>query len=126
MTKRTETVPTTDIREIAEDLILKAVSNPKFQQCHTTVQRMITRLENSGFKNRTTPMTQVEKLMNHMRKIGPISQREAYLEYDIQSFHRRLSDIRAMGYELKTIPKVNPVTGQEYTRYALVTLEGVN
>lgn len=64
-------------------------------------------------------MTQVEKLLNHMRKIGPISQRDAYLEYDIQSFHRRLSDIREMGIKLKATPKVNPVTGQEYTRYSI-------
>ena len=64
-------------------------------------------------------MTQVEKLLDHMQKIGPISQREAYLEYDIQSFHRRLSDIRQMGIELEAYPKTNPVTGQSYTRYGI-------
>lgn len=71
-------------------------------------------------------MTQVEKLLHHMRAIGPISQREAYLEYDIQSFHRRLSDIRALGYDLKPIPKTNPVTGQTYTRYGINEFAGVN
>ena len=62
-------------------------------------------------------MTQVDKLIKHLDTIGSITQREAYLEYDIQSFHRRLSDIRAMGLHLKAVPKNNPVTGQEYTRY---------
>lgn len=65
-------------------------------------------------------MTQVEKLLHHMKTIGPISQREAYLEYDIQSFHRRLSDIRQMGYTLRPIHKTNPVTGQDYTKYELI------
>lgn len=65
-------------------------------------------------------MTQVEKLLHHLQNVGPISQREAYLEYDIQSFHRRLSDIRQLGFKLQAIPKKNPVTGQEYTKYELV------
>jgi len=68
-------------------------------------------------------MTQVEKLIHHMKKIGSISQREAYMEYDVQSFHRRLSDIKELGYEIKAVPKVNPVTNQHYTRYML---EGIH
>ncbi|WP_349434227.1 helix-turn-helix domain-containing protein [Pararhizobium sp. A13] len=62
-------------------------------------------------------MTQVEKILNHIQKNGSITQREAYLDYGIQSFHRRLSDIREMGVRLLPVQKVHPTTGQEYTRY---------
>ncbi len=62
-------------------------------------------------------MTQVEMILNHIEKNGSITQREAYLDYGIQSFHRRLSDIREMGIKLLAVQKTHPTTGQEYTRY---------
>lgn len=119
-TRATETGRTTEsIQEAAERLTLQAFHNPNFTPCLETATRIIRAVESGGFLNRFTPMTQVEKLIDHMRDVGPISQREAYLEYDIQSFHRRLSDIRQLGMNLKAYPKKNPVTGQHYTRYGL-------
>ena len=117
-TRATERVTET-IQEVAERLTLQAYYNPNLTPCLETATRIIRAVEGGGFRNRITPMTQVEKLIDHMRDVGPISQREAYLEYDIQSFHRRLSDIRQLGMNLKAYPKKNPVTGQHYTRYGL-------
>lgn len=62
-------------------------------------------------------MTQVEKILKHIRKNGHITQRDAYIDYGIQSFHRRLTDIKEMGIQLIGIPRKHPTTGQEYTRY---------
>ena len=77
-------------------------------------------LEHCGWK-RKTGMTQVDKMLKHMHKTGSISQREAYIDYGIQSFHRRLSDIRALGHRIVGVRKHHPVTGQEYTRYYLAS-----
>lgn len=113
--------PTTKtLQEVAEDLILRATSNPSFQPCNSTADMLVRALE-GGFRHTRKPVTQVEKLLHHLKTVGSISQREAYLEYDIQSFHRRLTDIKDLGYSLKGSPKTNPVTGQEYTRYTLVS-----
>lgn len=65
-------------------------------------------------------MTQVPDLINHMLTIGPISRRDAEREYDVQSFHRRLTDIKERGYVLYQEHKKNPVTGQPYTRYGII------
>ncbi|WP_422048085.1 helix-turn-helix domain-containing protein [Shimia sp.] len=108
------------IEELAEDLALKAQHDFKFAPCHATMSLIIKNKEARGFRKGNFRMTQVDVLMNHMQNIGSISQREAMFEYNIQSFHRRLSDIRALGHELQAHPKTNPVTGQSYTRYTLV------
>lgn len=63
--------------------------------------------------------TQVEQILAHIKQAGSISQREAMLEYSIQSFTRRIADIREMGINLVGETKRHPVTGQEYTRYSL-------
>ena len=72
-----------------------------------------------GWKGNGKKMTQVEKILHHIKKTGSITQREAYLDYGIQSFHRRLSDIREMGILIVGENKKHPTTGQEYTRYSI-------
>jgi len=64
-------------------------------------------------------MTQVEMILNHIMKNGSITQREAYIDYGIQSFHRRLTDLKQEGFTLIGRPSRHPVTKQEYTRYYL-------
>jgi len=61
---------------------------------------------------------QISKLINHMVRNGSISQREAYLEYGVQNFSARISDIRKF-IPLKGEARRNPVTGQRYTRYSI-------
>lgn len=64
-------------------------------------------------------MTQNEQLLKHMKRIGGISQREAMLEYNVQSLTRRIADLRKAGFKIKTVFKHNPITGQRYARYTL-------
>lgn len=61
---------------------------------------------------------QISKMIAHMKRNGSISQREAYIEYGVQGFSARISDIRKF-IPLKAERKRNPVTGQRYTRYSL-------
>lgn len=63
--------------------------------------------------------TQNEKLIHHMLNIGPISLREALLEYNVTSLTRRVCDIAEMGYKVVKDRRHSPVTGQEYTRYGI-------
>lgn len=63
--------------------------------------------------------TQVEQILEHLRKAGSITMQEAYLQYGVTSFFRRLTDIEEMGHRLIRIRKVHPVTGQEYTKVKL-------
>ncbi len=80
--------------------------------------RVAALLESTGWK-KGNKMTQTDLILKHMRKAGSITQREAYLDYSIQSFHRRLSDLRELGYNIHGVKKRHPTTGQEYTRYYL-------
>ena len=64
-------------------------------------------------------MRQVYKILNHMRKNGSITQREAYIDYGVQSFHRRLTEIKDEGHKIKKVTKTHPTTGQSYSRYYL-------
>jgi hypothetical protein len=61
---------------------------------------------------------QITKMIGHMVRNGSISQREAYIEYNVQGFSARISDIRKL-MPLKAERRRNPVTGQRYTRYSL-------
>ncbi len=113
-----------DIFEIAEHLALEATEDPSKTPCFTTASRLARRAEgrrsffNPNGKN--GKMTQCEKIIEHIQKNGSITQREAYIDYSIQSFTRRIADLRADGYDIYSVPKKHPVTGQEYTRYFLI------
>ena len=65
---------------------------------------------------RKVKKTQVEMILDHMQKRGHITQRDAYIDYGVSSFFRRLTDIEQLGYELKRVIKTHPVTGQQYTQ----------
>lgn len=64
-------------------------------------------------------MSQNELILNHMRKRGYITMREAILDYSIQSLTRRISDLRERGHDIVSEQRRHPITGQEYTRYSL-------
>lgn len=106
--------------ETAERLALEAVTDPTLIPEYQSATKAAQVLEGApGWKGKRGIMTQVEKILNHLKKNGSISQREAYLDYGIQSFHRRLTDLKDVGYVIDGQPKKHPVTGQEYTRYFL-------
>lgn len=64
-------------------------------------------------------MTQNEIILNHFKKAKSISQREALVDYSIQSLTKRISELKAMGHNIETQHKKHPVTGQRYARYVL-------
>lgn len=64
--------------------------------------------------------SQLAKILAHLRRAKSITQREALLDYSIQSLTKRISELRARGYNIKTVKKHHPTTGQQYARYVLV------
>jgi hypothetical protein len=64
-------------------------------------------------------MSQNEIILNHIRRAKSISQREALIDHGIQSLTKRISELRSMGYKIKTVHKKHPITGQRYARYVL-------
>jgi len=64
-------------------------------------------------------MTQNQILLAHFKKAKSISQREALVDYSIQSLTKRISELKAMGFNIETQHKKHPVTGQRYARYVL-------
>ena len=64
-------------------------------------------------------MTQNDILIAHFKKAKSISQREALVDYSIQSLTKRISELRDMGYNIVTYYKMHPITGQRYARYVL-------
>lgn len=65
-------------------------------------------------------MNQNQKLLKHLKKTGHITQREAIMDYSIQSLTRRIRDLRDAGHDIASVPKKHPITGQRYVEYALV------
>lgn len=116
-----KTISDDELFATAEYLALAAVDYPELVPLYQLFLKRARRREGApGMKGRTT-MTQVEKILRHLRENGSITQREAYIDYGIQSFHRRLTDLKDMGYELEGEGKTHPVTKQEYTRYRMVS-----
>jgi hypothetical protein len=85
---------------------------------HKRLLTMCVATEINGWKKRNG-MTQNDKILNHIKKCGSISRREAFIEYSIQSFTARITELRQLGHKLIKVMKRNPVTGQAYARYYL-------
>lgn len=64
-------------------------------------------------------MTQNQRLIQHFKKTGRITQRQALMDYSIQSLTRRIRDLRDMGYPIVSKAKRHPVSGQRYVEYSL-------
>jgi hypothetical protein len=62
-----------------------------------------------------------QKLVQHMRRAGSISHREAMNDYGVTggSLSRRIVDIEEAGFEIVRTRKTHPITGRPYTRYSL-------
>lgn len=85
---------------------------------HKRLLTMCVQLENSGWK-KMTGTTQNAKIIAHLKKAGSITVREALVEYSIQSLTKRISELREQGYDIKSVTRQHPVTGQRYVRYYL-------
>ena len=64
--------------------------------------------------------TQNTKILAHLRATKGLTLREAMLDYSIQSFTKRISELRKLGFHIDGIKCRHPVTNQRYTRYTLV------
>ena len=64
--------------------------------------------------------TQYDMILKHLKATKGLTQREALLDYSIQSFPKRISELRKRGYRIDGVKNAHPVTGQRYTRYVLV------
>jgi predicted DNA-binding transcriptional regulator YafY len=60
------------------------------------------------------------QILNHLRATKGLTVREAMIDYSIQSFTKRISELRSMGHRIDGIKGKHPVTGQRYTRYVLI------
>ena len=68
----------------------------------------------------TTPNTQHTLILKHLRVTKGLTVREAMVDYSIQSFTKRISELRKLGYHIEGVKGKHPVTGQRYTRYFLI------
>ena len=64
--------------------------------------------------------TQHTKIIKHLQTTKGITVREAMIEYSISSLTKRIHELRGMGYDIESVRKQHPVTGQRYTRYHLL------
>ena len=65
-------------------------------------------------------MSQHTMILKHLRASKGITLREALIDYSIQSFTKRISELRKLGYRIDGIAGRHPVTNQRYTRYTLL------
>jgi hypothetical protein len=65
-------------------------------------------------------MKQNDKILNHLRATKGLTGREALIDYSIQSFTKRVSELRRDGWNIQGVKGNHPVTNQRYTRYVLV------
>ena len=75
-------------------------------------------MSNTGEKDMTN--SQNNKILAHLRATKGLTLREAMLDYSIQSFTKRISELRKSGYRIDGVKGKHPVTGQQYTRYVLI------
>lgn len=61
-------------------------------------------------------MTQLEKLARHFRVRGTLTPLEASHLYGVASFHRRISDLKARGWQFATTRK-RDLNGTPYVEY---------
>ena len=64
-------------------------------------------------------MTQNQLLIKHFNRTGKITQREAIMDYSIQSLTRRIRDLRDIGFPIVSKHKKHPVSGQRYVEYQM-------
>ena len=104
--------------DMADKAALNTIKNPGWRELHAHMLRLCEKAENNGWKRRTG-MTQNDRILKHIEATGSISQREAFLDYSIQSLTRRIRDLREAGYNVISRGVTHPITKQRYTRYFL-------
>lgn len=70
----------------------------------------------------TSMKTQRELLVDHLKKVGNISDLEARNIYMIRALPRRISDLEELGYVISRENKKDN-TGRRYVRYHLISMD---
>lgn len=71
-------------------------------------------------------MTQCDAIIDHMKRTGSITMREALLDHGVQCLTKRIQELRESGWQIISERKNHPITGQRYTRYRLAKKGKVN
>lgn len=61
---------------------------------------------------------QARTVLTHLVDAGTITQREAMMDHSVQSLTKRISELRAHGFNVDGRWKTHPITGQRYMRYS--------
>jgi len=62
-------------------------------------------------------MTQVAKIRRILLSGGSLTQRSALMDYGIMALPRRIADLKAQGFPVKSEMETNPNTSQRFARY---------
>ena len=104
--------------ELAETYCVLAVQDKKHLNTYKYWNKIAKSFEHSGWK-KMTGQTQHAKILKHLDKAGSITVREALIEYSVASLTKRIQELRELGHNIVSNPKVHPITGQRYVRYTL-------
>ena len=56
-------------------------------------------------------------IVNHFRRAGRITQRQALMDYSIQSLTKRIAELRVFGLDVESVTKNHPITNQRHVEY---------
>lgn len=62
---------------------------------------------------------QLDTVLQHLRRTGTITQREAIMDHSVQSLTKQIANLRDMGFNIITNNKRHPITNQRYASYEL-------
>lgn len=104
---------------MADTACTRAAYSNGWKEIYDHLMKLCKSREHQGWK-RKTGMTQNHKILKHIQTQGSISQREALLDYSVQSLTKRISELREAGWNIHRDFHTHPITGQRYARYRLV------
>lgn len=102
---------------LAERLCVLAATDPEvYMDPYTSVMVKISKAERSEKKS----MTQGDKIMNILRNGTSVTNIDLIVHHKIASPTKRISELRARGYNIEGRWKRCPLDGSEYIEYSLV------
>ena len=63
--------------------------------------------------------SQHQLIINHLKSTKGITVREAMIDYSISGLSKRIQELREQGFDILSVKKKHPITGQRYVRYIL-------
>lgn len=69
---------------------------------------------------------QAKTIYNHIRRTGSITQRQALMDYSVQSLTKRISELNEKGIAIDREFRYHPITGQRYAVYSFACRSWAN